>query len=1410
MENSEDEMIEHTCDENNEVNEQNFTESIEPLSPITELAERSSYNNINLGTNPNRRASIAVSRFNNMIDPNIIGSWISNGIGYGSQVSRTKRRATVIDHDSVKSGFVSLRAPDGVDLSMFNEEVSDVDLPQEFEKFLNEMNIQGPAREKMLQLSIDQKRTILLTHKQAQEIKQQSQSQYFLQQSETLEQLRPESQTYQQKNFLNDYDTMSDMSGKIQIRDSDVASATSATSENYNAEQKPNNRLSLSYWLFNTEQNRSSSPPLTNVPEQINPVVQSTSQNRSSGLFGSLLYLYPSAGNSTKLQDTPDFYIEKLTQKNAAPKLLADTLLSLRITLSSAKLSWLREFLENKGLVVLDSILEKHTIRDKRSTARNSDQDDRIQSQFLTSSSLVASIVFCLHTTNNKLRSQVADVLAALCVLSLDGHKLVVGSFTEFRVVHEEKFRFHYLVESLRRNEDEDSTSIEYKAAGLSLINAIVNSPDIIEERILLREEFERRGIDNVFKVIKDSDPPESVLKQIEVYQEERQEDLDELYEKAHEIVRGINDPLSIVAGLLQQLESDRNLHRRVIETLKNLLRISCKSTGERYQNEIWTLLEQFIEQIISLNNLGQEWQKFMKEYHSSIQHIVGKYSLVSGNVTDEEIDSLRTRVEGLIIKNERKITAEEMVVMPTGLKQQTPNQNLSHNNLDKQQSIQTIPQVPLHQLVPGSPTSQMSNISSNPSSISTSPLYFPKLMNIFRQSSIPAPILNQQHPSDNNLSHPTSSKSIHHQQHKINRKPPPPPPPKIPSSSLSIVSQSKTKKPPFPAVKNETNFTTEFPHSQQFTSNNNADFTSHLSNSIIDDIETSSQPIYATLNNILVSNSSYQTKNNEIIPETLHNGITFDVLSQSPSTSTPTDNIVIPSIPLIPNLPSINKFDIPSIPSLSSPPPPSVAISPPPQTVGIPPPPPPPPPGTVSLQPLLTEDSNSINNASVLYDNSPIKANFNKPKGPLKQLFWSKISNLEVNNTVWKDIQDEDIPLNTNELDELFSKTVAVTSENGIKVSVKATVTTLLDFNRANNIAIMLARIKMPYSEIKNAILELDDEKLSVENLRSIKQYVPNSEEIELVKEYDGDLSTLGNAENYFREIMIIPRMSERLNCMIFRRRFEIEVQELLPEITMLHDAYEDLKNSPKFKKLLKTVLAIGNYLNAKSFRGNASGFQLDALLKMRDTKATENNSKGTATLLHYLAFTIESNQKELITFMDELPHLEAAARVSVVTVMSSVTSLVTGVSQIKEEMRVLKRIRLITVNDRFLEVMDDFVKQVESTIQRIQETATNLDNELKQMLIYYGEDPKSIKPEDFFGLIVSFSSSIMKARKENEDARKKTNKKPSDAISIASSNDAQGDFDDAIRELRSGLKRNRGRPVSKVFLEIEEDPNY
>ena len=81
--------------------------------------------------------------------------------------------------------------------------------------------------------------------------------------------------------------------------------------------------------------------------------------------------------------------------------------------------------------------------------------------------------------------------------------------------------------------------------------------------------------------------------------------------------------------------------------------------------------------------------------------------------------------------------------------------------------------------------------------------------------------------------------------------------------------------------------------------------------------------------------------------------------------------------------------------------------------------------------------------------------------------------------------------------------------------------------------------------------------------------------------------------------QIASIPRLSERLSCMIFRRRFEMDLEEIKPELTILRAANDELRSSQAFKKLLSLILVIGNNLNASTFRGNASGFQLEALLK-------------------------------------------------------------------------------------------------------------------------------------------------------------------------------------------------------------------
>lgn len=82
---------------------------------------------------------------------------------------------------------------------------------------------------------------------------------------------------------------------------------------------------------------------------------------------------------------------------------------------------------------------------------------------------------------------------------------------------------------------------------------------------------------------------------------------------------------------------------------------------------------------------------------------------------------------------------------------------------------------------------------------------------------------------------------------------------------------------------------------------------------------------------------------------------------------------------------------------------------------------------------------------------------------------------------------------------------------------------------------------------------------------------------------------------------MMTIPRLPERLACIIYRRRLEMEQEELKPELNILRASADELKQSRRFKTLLATVLEIGNALNSGTFRGAADGFQIEALLKVR-----------------------------------------------------------------------------------------------------------------------------------------------------------------------------------------------------------------
>ena len=125
-------------------------------------------------------------------------------------------------------------------------------------------------------------------------------------------------------------------------------------------------------------------------------------------------------------------------------------------------------------------------------------------------------MTYALYFSSAKLRTLILELLAAMCnVAPIEGYKVVLSALSDYRIMFEESFRFETLIKFLRLPAtqdlitDEDAADLvvqedniwECRTACMALINAIVSCPEALDDRILLREEFGRRGLNETMVV---------------------------------------------------------------------------------------------------------------------------------------------------------------------------------------------------------------------------------------------------------------------------------------------------------------------------------------------------------------------------------------------------------------------------------------------------------------------------------------------------------------------------------------------------------------------------------------------------------------------------------------------------------------------------------------------------------------------------------------------------------------------------------------------------------------------------------------------------------------------------------------------------------------------------------------------
>lgn len=166
----------------------------------------------------------------------------------------------------------------------------------------------------------------------------------------------------------------------------------------------------------------------------------------------------------------------------------------------------------------------------------------------------------------------------------------------------------------------------------------------------------------------------------------------------------------------------------------------------------------------------------------------------------------------------------------------------------------------------------------------------------------------------------------------------------------------------------------------------------------------------------------------------------------------------------------------------------------------------------------------------------------------------------------------------------------------------------------------------------------------------------------------FKGDARSLTKAERWLLVVISVPRFSEKLAVFRCFSSFDDEERGLTRQLKIMSGACRQVMTSERLKAVLAAVLAIGNFLNQGTRKGEAQGFKLDSLAALTSTKATDKST----TVLDVLVSTVEKKGgSKLLAFMDDLSLLADAAHLALGDTANGVRRLARKVHAAKAEAR-------------------------------------------------------------------------------------------------------------------------------------------
>ncbi|XP_051920165.1 FH1/FH2 domain-containing protein 1 isoform X2 [Hippocampus zosterae] len=406
-----------------------------------------------------------------------------------------------------------------------------------------------------------------------------------------------------------------------------------------------------------------------------------------------------------------------------------------------------------------------------------------------------------------------------------------------------------------------------------------------------------------------------------------------------------------------------------------------------------------------------------------------------------------------------------------------------------------------------------------------------------------------------------------------------------------------------------------------------------------------------------------------------------------------------------------------PPLPGAPAPPPPpplpgTLAPPPPPPLPGAPPPPPPPSSGAA---PPLGRKKKTV------------------------KLFWRELKQTEPpakcrfgRGTVWASL--DKVQVDAGRLEHLFESRAKEAAIVKKAAETKKTEILVLDSKRSNAINIGMTVLPAVHV-IKSAILNFDEFAISKEGIEKILSMTPTEEEKRQIQE--AQLAhpevPLGPAERFLSSLASVSALTPRLQLWSFKLNYEALEKEIAEPLFDLKLAMEQLAANQTFRRILATLLAIGNFLNGSQ----AAGFELAYLEKVVEVKDTVHRQ----SLLYHTCNLITEKHPQSSDVYSEIPAVTRSAKVDFELLAENLVQLERRCKASWENLKVVSKHE---TKSALKNKMADFLKDCTQRIVILKVVHRRVVNRFHSFLLFLGQPAASVrqtKVTSFCRIISDFS---------------------------------------------------------------------